>query len=330
VSLSFSKSDTCIQLPEGWDLLATHIYQKRDFLHHAEKYNPCKQRYYLGFDNHKIVAAAVVYTFALNVFKFFHLKSSIIGIPCSVPVPGIFGSKEGILNLKNYIFSQEKGFILLLNFPYKVAHESYPSGTSLPNIVLKNRFVDWNDYVNKLRSPYRRRLNKILNESNNIELVTTRCSSFDDEMYELYLQVFNKSNAKLEKLNLDFFRNLDDRFNLTICRESGKTIGWNITATYASTYYFFKGGIDYRQNEKHSTYFRLLTNVVKKGIEGHMDTIELGQTAEIPKMRLGGLPESLYKQAKHSNPALNFLLKLSQSRLSNKSKIQPINVFNDN
>jgi hypothetical protein len=329
MSLSFRKSNTCVHLPEDWDLLATHIYQKKDFLHHTEKYNPCKQRYYLGLEGNKVAAAAVVYTVPLNILKLAHLKSHIIGIPCSVPVPGIFGNKEAVFDLKNYIFKQEKGFILLLNFPYEIAHESYPYGTALPSIVLKNRFADWSDYVNKMRSPYRRRLNKILKEENDIELVTTNCSSFDEEMYGLYLQVFNKSNAKLEKLNLDFFRNLDDRFKLTICRAAGNMVGWNITVAHGSLYYFFKGGIDYKQNEKHQTYFRLLADIVRKGIENQIDTIELGQTAEIPKMRLGGLPEAFYTQAKHSNPVFNFLLKLFQSRLSYRPKFRLIDVFNE-
>lgn len=81
------------ELPAAWDHLATSIFQQRWFLRHAEKYNPCKQRYYLLSDGKVYQAAACVYSLGINLFTFRNFPSRItmqvIGIPVSVSAPGI-------------------------------------------------------------------------------------------------------------------------------------------------------------------------------------------------------------------------------------------------
>jgi hypothetical protein len=55
--------------------------------------------------------------------------------------------------------------------------------------------------------------------------------------------------------------------------------------------------------------------------------IDLGQTAEIPKMRLGGKLESRYMEAHHSNKLFNQLLKLAEKTLAYNRKVPMVNVF---
>ncbi|GAH30063.1 unnamed protein product, partial [marine sediment metagenome] len=55
-------------------------------------------------------------------------------------------------------------------------------------------------------------------------------------------------------------------------------------------------------------YFRLLIEVVRSGIETGANSIDLGQTAEIPKLRLGGESIPLYMFATHSNPLYRSIL----------------------
>src|SRR5699024_9656484 len=109
----------CIQkvvdLPTEWDGLAENYFQQTAFLGHAEKYNPCRQRYYVGMLDDQLVAAAIVYTLRLDILTFIKVKSPIrmhiVGIPCSVSSAGIFGSAEAIYALKEHIYTIEKGFI---------------------------------------------------------------------------------------------------------------------------------------------------------------------------------------------------------------------------
>lgn len=320
----------CIQksanLPDDWNSLADDYFQQTGFLMHAEKFNPCRQRYYTGSENGRTVVAAIVYTLQLDLLTFIRIKSPvkmhIAGIPCSVSSPGIFGRKEAIESLKNHICSAEKGLVLFLNLKDEPVNINRASGKTLPSIVLKNNFSHWDDYLKALRTGYRRRLNVINADSKALKFEQLPCAEFTEEMYKQYLSVYQKSRDKLEKLNMDFFRFLPDGFILTVCYLHRSVIGWNIALFNNGTYYFFLGGVDYKLNEAHHTYLRLLTSIIKSGIENKAEFIELGQTAEIPKMRMGGKPENRYMEAHHSNAVINKLIKMFGSSLEYKRKLE--------
>jgi hypothetical protein len=314
------------QLPPEWDELAENYYQQTDFLLHAEKYNRCQQRYYLGMDGVKPVSAAIVYSLRLDILTYLKIKSPlkihIVGIPCSVSSQGIFGKEYAIDALKNYIYKAEKGFVLILNLKDEPSIESGAKGKTFPSVVLSNHFADWQDYTSSLRTGYRRRLRLINQPEKDILFEKKTCSEFTKTMYLQYLEVYKRSSGKLEKLTFDFFRHLPSDFILTVCNKNNEVIGWNIALFDHNTYYFFLGGIDYKENRIYKTYLRLLSSIVRDGIEKRADFIELGQTAEIPKMRMGGKPNPLYMEAHHSNFFFNKLIKLSGKLLEYKRKLE--------
>ena len=320
-----------IDLPAEWDEMAGIYFRQKEFLLHAEKYNFCKQRYYVLYSNEKFRAGAVLYTLPLDLLTFLHIKSPvkmhICGIPCSVSCSGIFGTDENLSKLKKHIYKKEKGLVLFLNLESITKEKNVSTGATLPTIVLKNKFGSWDMYVSSLRSDYRRRLNYILTDNDDIKLERIKCNEYTEEMYGLYLQVFNKSKAKLEKLNFDFFRNLPDSFSITLCKKKNDLLGWNITLFHNNAYYFFLGGVDYNQNKDNAVYLKLLFNIVQEGIEKKADFIDLGQTAEIPKLRTGGMLEPRYMEAIHSNAVFNSILKIAKGTLSYKRKVSNHNVF---
>jgi hypothetical protein len=65
-----------------------------------------------------------------------------------------------------------------------------------------------------------------------------------------------------------------------------------------------------------------LSVIINDGIEKQAAFIELGQTAETPKMRLGGIPTPLYLEAHHSNGVLNFLVRLFSPMLEYRRKLE--------
>ena len=331
--IEFKRIETTVQLPETWDELAENYFQKRKFLAHAEKFNPCQQRYYMCFEDGEAVSAAIVYSLRLDIFTFIKVKSplkmNIVGIPCSVSSSGIFGKKASVEALKTYIYQTEKGFLLALNLTVKPNDNDHVSGKTLPTIVLTNKFTDWNHYVASLRTGYRRRLKQINQDNQDLRFEKKDCSAFTQEMYKQYLEVYKKSEGKLEKLTYDFFRNLPPEFILTVCCEKDVVIGWNIALVNENKYYFFLGGIDYSRNRIHTTYLRLLSELIHDGIDRKVDFIELGQTAEIPKMRLGGKPETLYMEARHRNRLVNSLLKIGKPLLEYSRKLENTNAIKE-
>ncbi len=318
-------------LSSQWDDLAGNYFRSRSFLLHCEKYNPCHQRYYICFQNETVVAGAVVYSLKLDIFTFGRLKypiqTTIVGIPSSVSAPGIFGKPGFVELLKDHICAHEKGFILFLNLEEKPHHNKRASGKTLPAIIIENNFTNWDHYIQSLRAPYRRRILQNRQNEKELEIKKLHCDAFTLEMYQLYLGVFNRSKDKLEKLSLDFFKNLPASYSLTACYFQEKLLGWNISLLSGNTFYFFMGGVDYEMNKTYNTYFLLLTELVKNGIEKNANFIDLGQTAEIPKMRLGGQVSERYMEARHSNRVFNGLLKIFSPMLEYNKKLEKGNVL---
>jgi hypothetical protein len=148
-------------------------------------------------------------------------------------------------------------------------------------------------------------------------------------MHKQYLEVYKHSKEKLEKLDIAFFSNLPQEFSLTICYDTNTVVGWNISLESDNTFYFFLGGIDYKSNKQLSTYLRLLSNLLHDGINKKSTFIDLGQTAEIAKMRMGGKPVDRYMEAYHSNWFFNGLIRLSKPLLEYKKKLENTNAFKE-
>jgi hypothetical protein len=332
--MGFLRKDNAAELPPQWNELAGNYFRSTPFLLYCEMHNPCLQRYYLCYQNETFMAGAVVYSLALNIFTFARLRypiqMTIVGIPASVSATGIFGKSDYAELLKDHICAVEKGFILFLNLEEKPLKGKHASGKTLPSIIIENTFTNWHDYLNGLRAPYRRRLLHIRQKEKNLELKKMKCDAFNLEMYQLYMQVYNRSKDKLEKLSQDFFKKLPTAYSLTACYFKEKLLGWNISLHIGDTFYFFMGGVDYEMNRTYNTYFLLLTDLVKDGIEKKANFIELGQTAEIPKMRLGGQVSERYMEAHHSNRIFNGLLKIFSPLLEYNRKLEMGKVFKVN
>jgi hypothetical protein len=270
-------------LPESWDDLVEDYFQTRVFLDHTEKYNPCHQKYYLLSINGFLQTVAVTYTLKLNLLTYFSFKSTfrmkITGIPCSVSASGLFGNKNYFLQLLQFIASSEKGFLLALNLEPMVEKGMMTGGKTLPTIVVTNRFSSWDDYLGSLRAPYRRRIRLLSSSFGAIRKKQMACSGFDDKMYSQYLEVLRQSKGKLETLTMDFFKHLPPEFRLTALYHGESLTGWYITVSFREKLYFFLGGVDYTMNRQFNTYFNILTEIIKEGIEKRVSLIDLGQTA---------------------------------------------------
>jgi hypothetical protein len=202
-------------------------------------------------------------------------------------------------------------------------------GKTLPTIVFKNQFTSWEEYLNRLRSDYRHRIKLIEDKSYELISYNSPCLEFDEIMYNQYLQVHNKSEAKLEKLDYNFFKYLPDDFCLTSIKRKDLLVGWYITLHSDNRLYFFLGGLDYSYNEKYGTYLKILTDILRSGIFLRVESIELGQTAEIPKMRLGGISNPLSLAVYHQRQSFRFLLRSGIKILEYNNKVPQSNVFKE-
>jgi len=317
-------------IPEEWDQLAPEYFQTREFLIHAQEYNPCSQSYYVMKREGVIVAGAVVYTLAPDLLTYLKIKSPvkmrICGIPCSVSASGLLG--KCAMELLPAIFERERGLKLFLNLD-QAPESGQATGHTLPTIVVHTPFKAMQEYEGAMRYEYRRRYKKARSVFRNVKAEVAGCGVFGEAEHRLYLNVLNRSKGKLETLSCEFFSKLPPAFRLTRFYAEGKLLGWHITVFYGSTMYFFLGGIEYSLNNEYETYFNILYDIIEKGIEGGAEYVELGQTAEIPKLRTGGSIVEKYMLAQHSSRIFSRVIKLAGGILEYRCKFPRNRVFKE-
>ena len=267
-----------------------------------EKVNPCNQEYEIV--NNNII---ISYTLRINLLNFrniFPLKANvqIIGLPVSVCLPGYFGDDSII----EKTVKERKGLKVLLNgnSPFK------GGGKTLSTFVFENCFSTFNEYLNSLRSPYRRRINKALASRKNIEISKFNCNEFTEEHYNLYLSIMDRTENPLEILPIEFFKEYEAELYEFIDINTNKIIGFIQLKEINNKLYFLFGGFRKEDVEVYDIYYNMLLKIIETGIEKQVAKIEFGQTAEESKLKIGCKEKYKYLYIHHSNPILNCLIQL--------------------
>jgi len=317
-------------LTMAWDQLAGYYFQRRAFLGLLEQTCDFKQRYYeLRDSGGTLVGGAVVCTLRVDVFTYAGIRSPLainfVAIPCSQPAPGLLGPQAMQRRVLERVMLEEPGFLVGLNLDGPLNLPQVVETSTLPAVVLDRRFESFDDYLWALRSPYRRRLKQIMAGFAGVVAERSGCERFDDEMYRLYRSVLDRSSAKFETLTQEFFKILPPEFTLTSYRRDNKLIAWHITLLAGDRFYFFLEG--HSPATEPNLYFNLLAGVLREAFEQHAATIDLGQTAEVPKMRLGGtlLPKGMF--GSHPARGVRVALRLGRPLLGYSRRLPATHVF---
>lgn len=320
-------------LTEEWDEIAGEYFKSKTFLCYLEKYNPCNQRYYELYSGDEFRAGIIMYTFTLDLLMFLHIpspvKMHIIGVPVSVCSSGFVGREDDIMVALQFVFRMEKGIILGLNTEPDFEIPSLVIMPTLPVIEMQLPFLTLEEYKNTLRSSYRRHFSRNRELFNGTTSITGRCALITPQVYELYEQVFNKTKTKLEKLSYEFFRSLPDPFVVTIYYYRDEPLTWHVVLKDTKTLFFFFGGINYKYNRQFSAYFNNLIGIVEKAISEKYQCLNLGSTAEIAKLRLGGKIARKNMFVYHRNPLVKGLFRLFRGLLAYNTEFPISHVFRE-
>lgn len=274
----------------------------------------------------------MVYTLPVNVLTFSHKKLSlsmnVIGVAASVDSPGLIGNPDYFDRIIEYIIKKEKGIILGLNYESSIMHKQLIQLNALPTIVLKHSFTDFESYLVRMRHHYRRRVIRATEMFAEVRKTNESCMAFTDEHYRLYLNIMERTKTRLEILPQDFFKNLPAHFMLTSYYNKEKELlTWHITCEFKGVYSFLFGGINYEKRDAFDAYYNNLIGIVREGIEKGYKTINLGQTAEVPKMRLGGecIPKKMFLY--HRNKLIRYLFKIFRKQIAYKGHFEALQVF---
>ena len=309
--INIEKYDTICDVPDSWDsMIGDNIYLSKTFLSFMESVDKCGQQYYMLYENGILDAVFMTYVrnkYNLAMFTKFRLyqKMTMVYVPLSVTRPGIAYNKR--LDQVMDFLKTIKGPKMILNLA-DVAPRGYAKGLTCPKCILTNRFTSFDHYLHSLRSNYRYRYNKCFKKSSALQLeYLENNKDFTEEMYDCYLQVYNKSRIRVEKLPIDFFRG--DFFKIFVLRNDQKVVGFGQMLENGSELIFEFVGVDYTYNQTYDTYHRILLEIVKYGIEHGFKTIDFGQTADESKLKLGSEYTMLYAYLHHSNKLINAINK---------------------
>lgn len=316
-----------IDLPVQWDTAAKdQLFLQRESLRILEDTNPCGQRYHLAGDSDSS-SIAVTYKHKLNLLAFgsgsFSLPITIVGIPCSVSSSGCLFSPPTQETLIHHLHGIPGAKLVLNTADLPVA--GFKKGATLPTCQLTNRWTDFPTYLSDMRSHYRHRIKQAQSRWAPVQESIVEQGDFREDLHKLYENVFNRSRYKLEKLGVDFFR----KFPADIVKFSanGKSIAFVQTAYNNTQLVFMFAGMDYSTGKQYDTYLNILLYIIRKGIETGCPSIDLGQTAEEIKCKMGGTLMSRHLHIAHSGKVGNLILQSLSGMLSYKQRNHEYHVF---
>jgi len=152
-------------------------------------------------------------------------------------------------------------------------------------------------------------------------------AQFDYKLYQLYENVFENSQVKLEKLNRQFFQKMPLPSLIIQASYRQERLGFVQLVQNGQELIFLFTGFNYQLNNKFAIYLNLLLEIVRYGINNKFKVIDFGQTAEESKLKLGCKlkPKNMY--ISHSNFFLNKLINKYSHLLSYQTPNHNFKVF---
>lgn len=303
--------ETAASLPADWDdACGDHYFLKRSFLQLMEAAYPSGQRYFAFRDaGGRLDSLMQTYRHpGFNVAMFtpvpLRLPATMVYAPLSIARPSLLLGAATRPEVERALHAIP-GLKVILNLPPGTELKDFARGPTLPQIVLRNRWTSFERYLGAMRSNHRRRALVALRKASALEVrLLEDNAQFDARAYALYEQVFRRSRTKIEKLPIAFFQANISR--ILVAAAGGEPVGFIQMIENGRELVFAFVGLDYRHNRTYDTYFFLLLKMVEYAITHRFERVDLGQTAEDAKLRLGGERRPLLAMLGHSNPVMNW------------------------
>lgn len=286
-----------------------------------EKVNPCNQSY--DVINNSLV---VSYILKVNLFNFLgkmplNVKAHIVGLPISLSEKGYFGKADEV----STIIKKKRGLNIVLNADSDLGC----GGRTLSTFIFNNKFDTFDDYKNKMRHPYRRRVNKALKHREKLVIRELKNTDFSDVHYSLYRSIMTRTKNPLEVLRIEFFQKHEAKMYEFLDKNTNRVMGFIQLMELRDTLVFMFCGFNKEDNDQFDLYYNMLLKIVEEGIESGKKIINFGQTSEETKLKIGCIEVVKYLGIYHSNKLLNKALQLLLPIFSYKSYKVVHNVFKE-
>ncbi|MDD5431668.1 MAG: GNAT family N-acetyltransferase [Candidatus Omnitrophica bacterium] len=233
--------------------------------------------------------------------------------------------KIGIIAFKDFVSDYKKMLDISLDRGFLKIH-------SLPSTDMDITFSSFDHYLKSLSSVSRSGLKRKFKEIDGKVKIDLEIKNIlgDDtlkEVHALYLQTYEKQDLGLEKLTVDFFRNVSknmpDETKFFLWKMDNKLVAFAfclVSGEYFIDYYL---GFDYSVAHKYHLYSVRFRDLLNWCIQNKIKKYEMGVTSYEPKRRLGFKLFPLYIYVKHRNKFFNPIFR-AFSRLLQPANFHPI------
>jgi predicted N-acyltransferase len=190
----------------------------------------------------------------------------------------------------------------------------------MPACELKLDFASFDEFMQKkigrvFRQNLRRKFKKLAKRPPIDMEVVSDITPVVDEVYSLYLQTFERSRFRFEKLTPDFLcaagRQMPDRARFFLWRIDGRLVAFALCMLHADTLYDLNIGLDYAVAFDFHLYFVTRRDILQWAVENGVHGYHVGPLNYHPKLhfRMELAPLDLY--ARHLSPWINPLFKFA-------------------
>ena len=210
------------------------------------------------------------------------------------------------------------------------------SGDVTMEMIRRQQWLLFDDYINSLHKNYRQRAKKIMAAFSPVQVKELNAEEIESNaviINELYWNVVNKQTVKLGTVNAGYFyemkKDLDNCFEFHALYAEEKMIGFYTFIFYEKEMETHFIGMDYEANNKYKIYFNILFAGIQKMIERRFEKLELGRTAREAKANAGALPRQVFNYIKVKNPLADitlrhFLNRFNKAENSSLTKRNPL------
>jgi predicted N-acyltransferase len=235
--------------------------------------------------------------------------------------------KVGYTAFKDYKNIDKDLFKVILKYKYNKVY-------SMPGTFIISNSNSFEEYLLTLKKKYRLNIKNKINKSKKIENLKTELIDdyFDiiNKILPLYESTYNYATGKFEKLNKNFFYNINkylkNNSKLIITKYKDKIIGFALLLFTKNICINMRMGLDYKYAFKFHTYFLILYKNLEFIFNNKIATLYLSQSTYRPKLEIGADIQVLDAFVKHKNLIYNVLMGVScfllyiKYRILSKSK----------
>ena len=222
--------------------------------------------------------------------------------------------------------AQNLAFMLFKDFPAEtaallrpLARHGFFQGDSFPNVVLPLPYRTMPEYVASLSANARKDLRRKIKHTEAAGAIAVRVVDQVDDwiepVYALYLATYAAGTVRFEKLTRAYFlavgRIMRPEARFFLFFREDRLIGFNLCFQSGDQLIDKFIGLDYAVARQLNLYFYTWHHNVEWCIAHGVRHYQVGQTDHEAKVRLGGKLVPLYFQARHTNPWLNFPLRMA-------------------